>query len=331
MTRIAYSKRFVIFDLDNCLSNDAGRIAHIDWSKTGAERYAAYHRLCDTDPPGYDARKLIEQVLERGLTPVFFTGRPESVRGQTVNWINANLDLAPYALMMRPTDGDPRHAAELKKWMLHEFCAGEQITASQIAAAWDDRHDVLAMYREFGILSNHRQLHSLSAYCPNEEEKHLQATPEHPFAPIVEPVRDALRELREQAQHLADNSPGVTVCLHGQAVPPTPGSDAAKTLDWMKNGSKTAADILSAAAETFRERNSVYGSNYLMIKKLMDVLFPGGVPSELVHTDRWHLFELMLVKLSRFAISSLTHQDSIRDLTVYGAMVEAALPKEGEQ
>lgn len=87
----------------------------------------------------------------------------------------------------------------------------------------------------------------------------------------------------------------------------------------------TAADILQEMANTFRERNAVYGDNFKMVAKLMAVLFPKGVPSELVTQDQFHLVELILVKLSRYAISNLTHKDSVRDLGVYAAMCEAIL------
>jgi hypothetical protein len=89
--------------------------------------------------------------------------------------------------------------------------------------------------------------------------------------------------------------------------------------------SRTAADVLAEMAQTYRERNKVYGDNFRMVAKLVAVLFPNGVPSELVVTDQWHLFELKLVKLSRFAISNLTHVDSIHDDAVYAAMIEAIL------
>lgn len=92
--------------------------------------------------------------------------------------------------------------------------------------------------------------------------------------------------------------------------------------------SKSAAYILVEMADTFRERNAVYGDNYKMVAKLVAVLFPNGVPPELVVTDQWHLFELKLVKLSRFAISNLTHKDSIHDDGVYSAMIESILLEE---
>ncbi len=92
----------------------------------------------------------------------------------------------------------------------------------------------------------------------------------------------------------------------------------------------TAADVLANMADTFRERNKVYGDNYKRVAKLMAVLFPDGVPSELVIKDQFHLFELLIVKLSRFAVSNLTHQDSIHDAAVYAAMIESILINQGE-
>lgn len=92
---------------------------------------------------------------------------------------------------------------------------------------------------------------------------------------------------------------------------------------------RDAADVLARAAQTFRERNAVYANNYRMVAPIVKILFPNGVPSSLVVTDQWHLFELMIVKMTRFAVSELAHADSIRDAAVYAAMIEAIL--EGQQ
>jgi hypothetical protein len=87
----------------------------------------------------------------------------------------------------------------------------------------------------------------------------------------------------------------------------------------------SAADVLRAMADTFAERNAVYGDNYKRVAPVIKALFPDGVPQELVVSDRWHLFELLVVKLSRFAVSNLTHEDSIHDAAVYGAMIQRDL------
>ena len=100
----------------------------------------------------------------------------------------------------------------------------------------------------------------------------------------------------------------------------------------MQTKPNNAADILDAMAATFRERNAVYGDNFRMVGKLMAVLFPKGVPPEVLHADHFHLFELMLVKLSRYAISNLQHQDSIHDAGVYAAMCEfITIEQQGEK
>ena len=87
------------------------------------------------------------------------------------------------------------------------------------------------------------------------------------------------------------------------------------------------AAILHQMAETFKERNAVYGSNYKMVGPIMELLWPDGISPSVVTTDQFHLFELIIVKLSRFAISDLTHQDSIHDAAVYCAMIESILRK----
>lgn len=84
-----------------------------------------------------------------------------------------------------------------------------------------------------------------------------------------------------------------------------------------------AADILEKAGSTFRTRNAVYADNYKKVGAVMKALFPQGV---LIETEQdhnfYHLFELMIVKLTRFVNSGLTHSDSIHDMAVYAAMCE---------
>lgn len=121
-------------------------------------------------------------------------------------------------------------------------------------------------------------------------------------------TRAALKELLEWRRGLTPPTDG----FPARAAAPT------------KNG----ADVLQEMADTFRERNKVYGDNYKSVGNVMAALFPGGIA--LVMPDdfnRWHLFELIVVKLTRFANSGLTHIDSIHDAAVYAAMVESlALP-----
>lgn len=86
----------------------------------------------------------------------------------------------------------------------------------------------------------------------------------------------------------------------------------------------TAADILQRAADTFRDRNAVYKDNAGKVGQVMAVLFPEGVTLKTEADHKfYHLFELLIVKLTRFTNSGMHHEDSIHDLMVYAAMLEA--------
>lgn len=90
----------------------------------------------------------------------------------------------------------------------------------------------------------------------------------------------------------------------------------------------TAADRLRAMAETCEQRQGMYGEVWRVVPRLVEVLFPKGVPPWLLTDSRWHLFELKLVKLARFAHSELRHQDSIHDDGVFSALIEHIIHEE---
>jgi hypothetical protein len=95
---------------------------------------------------------------------------------------------------------------------------------------------------------------------------------------------------------------------------------------------KDAAKILEEMAETFRERNRIYGDNYKNVGEVMVALFPKGISlNDNDDFNIWHLFELMIVKITRFANSGLKHKDSIHDAAVYAAMVESLIKEDGNE
>lgn len=86
----------------------------------------------------------------------------------------------------------------------------------------------------------------------------------------------------------------------------------------------TPDQILEEMLATYKERNALYRDGYYAIPKLLDILFKDGIDPKLPLTDaRFHLFELLLVKLVRYATSNFTHSDSIRDAGVYCALIES--------
>ena len=88
----------------------------------------------------------------------------------------------------------------------------------------------------------------------------------------------------------------------------------------------SADQTLLKMAETFNERNAVYKDNYTLVGKVMSAFYPSGVtlknPDDF---EKWHLFELKIIKLTRFVLSDMTHIDSIHDDAVLSAMLETLM------
>ena len=87
----------------------------------------------------------------------------------------------------------------------------------------------------------------------------------------------------------------------------------------------TAADILEAAADLYKRRNTEYAESFRKIGPLMMALFPEGLT---IRTSedfiRFHFFLLILIKLTRYANNWTDgHSDSLCDAAVYCAMMEA--------
>lgn len=86
----------------------------------------------------------------------------------------------------------------------------------------------------------------------------------------------------------------------------------------------SAPDILESGAETYRERNKVYGDNYKQFGYVMDALFPAGYTAE--SPAEWNRLGLLIQivnKLGRLTTDiDNPHIDSIHDIMVYAAMLE---------
>lgn len=85
------------------------------------------------------------------------------------------------------------------------------------------------------------------------------------------------------------------------------------------------SQLLGHLSELFAERNAVYKDNFRMVGRIMEAMFPEGITlkTEEEH-NKFHLFMLAIVKLSRYAINYQDgHKDSLDDMIVYLAMVAA--------
>lgn len=87
------------------------------------------------------------------------------------------------------------------------------------------------------------------------------------------------------------------------------------------------SEVLCAMAKTFEARNDTYGDNWRVVGQVMAALHPGrGVSlADSADHELFHLWSLLIVKITRFAASNLSHIDSMHDAAVYAAMIESIL------
>lgn len=150
----------IILDIDNCIADDRWRIPRIEWQFSDPNRrYHAYHSLAPWDEPG-------NRDLFAGRTSgiAIFTARPTLYNAATREWL-ARAGVRWTHLLMRNTT-DHSHSIDLKakqlQWLLSEY----GVKHSEIEAAYDDRPDVVEMYRAAGLRAEVRAIHDVCAYTP---------------------------------------------------------------------------------------------------------------------------------------------------------------------
>jgi hypothetical protein len=300
---VTNNQNVVIFDLDGCVSDDAWRLPKI--GPEGSEnRYDEYHSLLSEDEPLPIGKDILKAHINNGDFIVFCTARPgfSGTAEKTKNWLYEHFGLlyGKYKLLMRPVE-DNSTSPELKKRMVAAMIAALH-PGYKVTAAYDDRIDVLGAYLELNL-------------------------------GIETSLLDAVRCTKYKGGPAISAVSTLFDGLLGSPIkPPESVLTASAFSDDVRNSPlgkrRTAADVLADAAKTFAERNAVYKDNAVNVGNVMQALFPNGVQlkTEADH-HLYHLFELIIVKLTRFANSNLTHVDSIHDSMVYAAMVEVLADK----
>lgn len=96
-----------------------------------------------------------------------------------------------------------------------------------------------------------------------------------------------------------------------------------------------AARLLDVVGDTLRDRDAVYKGSDDLYARVMAAMFPGGVELKTGHDHhRFHLFVLMMVKVTRYARNwNEGHTDSLTDLAAYAAMLSAVdqFPPESDE
>ena len=142
-------KNIVIVDIDGTVSKVGDRLRFlqqnpVDWD--------SFYESCFEDEPIKEICELVKD-LNRSCYEIYFcTGRRESVRPITVDWIIKNIEPLWTAewvnkrLLMRP-DGDKRHDTIVKPEQLKEA----EVELNNIAFVLEDRNSMVAEWREMGL------------------------------------------------------------------------------------------------------------------------------------------------------------------------------------
>lgn len=151
----------ILLDLDNCIADDQHRIPLIDWSEpNNFKRYDYYHMALPLDEVGNQ-----DLFLGRSERIAICTARPEAYRAMTAFWLRKH-GVFWSKIVMRGNN-DPRPSHEVKRTQLLLLLA-QGLKLEQIVCAYDDRQQVLDVYREYGIPVEHRWIHNVSAYRGSE-------------------------------------------------------------------------------------------------------------------------------------------------------------------
>jgi hypothetical protein len=251
-----------------------------------------------------------------------------------------------YSIYMRDED-DTRPAPIVKEEFLARFQKSDP--SATIHSAYDDREDVVDMFLANGVVAYILDKNGIRELI-KDKDINRNAEPKTAYATIIDAhasdgyitgnvkindpesfkkVQEAILNGRTSMKNeFIVNVPELRV-KDGHITFTGEKFDQAEsrmvrggTTEPLKS-KRNASDILGEAADTFRERNAIYGDNAFKVGEVMAVLFPNGVnPQTKEDHHMYHLFELLVVKLTRFSNSGLKHQDSIHDLMVYAAMCE---------
>lgn len=133
-------KDVIIFDLDGTLSIVGDRLKYLkdnDWD--------SFYEACEEDEPNEPIINIFFELFMRKKYDIkIVTGRRESVKNKTLNWLHdQGIFIKPHNLYMRP-DGDYRHDTKLKPELVKDF-------VDDIVMVFEDRTSMVNKWRAMGI------------------------------------------------------------------------------------------------------------------------------------------------------------------------------------
>lgn len=97
------------------------------------------------DRPRHEIITQIRGLFLAEYTIVFVSGRPDTYKKETIEWLENNIGLAEYYLLMRQGH-DSRDDTDVKRDIYKNYLIGKKIIK-----VFDDRPRVIRMWREEGL------------------------------------------------------------------------------------------------------------------------------------------------------------------------------------
>ncbi|HET8686988.1 MAG TPA: HAD family acid phosphatase [Methanosarcina sp.] len=132
-------KRIAIFDLDGTLCDHSHRIHLVSGKKKDFDKY---HDLCPIDPPNESVVASCKRMGGKGVPIVLMTGRPDSHRQVTEDWLRS-MGIKYQALHMRPA-GKFMKSKDMKLNWVNEYYGG----IGNVVSVFEDKKDVVDMWVE---------------------------------------------------------------------------------------------------------------------------------------------------------------------------------------
>lgn len=130
-------KPILIVDIDGTIANPEKRIHYLLQEK---KDWDSFYEECNTDTPIKPIIDLISKLAFYHKI-VFCTGRRESVRQKTLNWLATYYDWVDTDDLLMRKDGDFRHDTLVKP---------ELIEGLEVALILEDRNAMVKKWRELG-------------------------------------------------------------------------------------------------------------------------------------------------------------------------------------
>ena len=139
-----------IVDIDGTVALIDHRLHYLD-NIDDLARWDKFYNECHNDEPNLPVINTINLLLQSGADIWFFTGRKESIRVKTVNYLTKYINIQPNdledTLLMRP-EGNRTPDNELKLFWYSNMLDYDK---SRLQAVFEDRDRVVGMWRENNV------------------------------------------------------------------------------------------------------------------------------------------------------------------------------------